>query len=114
MSFDEGIQPLIFDNGSTNFRAGFSGDGTPRIVIPSMIGRPKSKFNMGVGEKDIFIGEEAQSLKEILDISYPVENGYIKNFEDMVKFFNSTPRKIFGIMLSIMNLESIQKNIQFY
>ena len=32
---------IIFDNGSAMIKAGFSGDNKPRVVFPSIVGRPK-------------------------------------------------------------------------
>ena len=36
---EDGVQPIVIDNGSGMMKAGFSGDDAPRAVFPSIIGR---------------------------------------------------------------------------
>ena len=32
---------LVIDNGSHTFKAGFAGDDAPKILFPTIVGRPK-------------------------------------------------------------------------
>jgi actin-related protein len=100
---EEEVQSLVFDNGSGMFKAGFAGDEAPRIVFPTIVGRPKKNVIMGVGEKDVYIGEEAHSLKDILDLNYPIEHGIITNWNNIVnfQFDKNFSRKRFGTTLSV-------------
>ncbi len=38
---DEEAQALVVDNGSGMVKAGYAGDDAPRVVFPSIIGRPR-------------------------------------------------------------------------
>ncbi|KAJ4458473.1 putative Actin 2 [Paratrimastix pyriformis] len=90
-TMSEQPQALVVDNGSGMCKAGFAGDDAPRAVFPSIVGRPKNKPTMmGAGEKDAFIGDEAQQKRGILKLKYPIEHGIILEWDDMLKIWHHT------------------------
>ena len=76
-------QPLVLDLGSRMIKCGFSGNDAPSVIIPNLIGKVTSVNNVMIGfpVKDIYIGEEAMSKRGSLEITQPILNGIVKNFD---------------------------------
>jgi len=80
---------VVVDNGSGMCKAGMAGDDSPRAVFPSIIGAPNHKSIMvGMGEKQIYVGEEAQAKRGVLKLAYPIAHGIIENYDDMEKIWH--------------------------
>ena len=77
-------------------------------MFPSIVGRPilraeeGSLSNIFSGKrnstlKDLMIGAEASESRALLDISYPMENGIIRNWDDMTKLWEYTFKDQLGL-----------------
>ena len=87
----EDQQVCVIDNGSGVVKAGFSGEDAPRAIFPSIVGRPKNiSVLVGLESKDEYLGDEAQQKRGVLKISYPIEHGIVKDWDDMEKIWNHT------------------------
>lgn len=77
---------IVCDNGTGFVKAGFAGANFPAAVFPSMVGRPILRSEEKIGNlalKDIMVGDEAAAARSQLQISYPLDNGVVRSWEDM-------------------------------
>ncbi|RKP35257.1 actin family [Dimargaris cristalligena] len=84
---------LVVDNGTGFAKVGYAGSNFPEHVFPSVVGRPMLRAEEMFSHekvKDINVGDEAAALRAVLQMSYPIENGVIRNWEDMRHVWNYT------------------------
>ena len=77
---------IVCDNGSGYIKLGYGGDNIPRHSVPSILGRPMLRATQKIGDielKDLMIGDEAAPCRTALEITYPLFEGKIKNWDDM-------------------------------
>jgi actin-related protein 2 len=77
---------IVSDNGSGYVKLGYGGDSFPRFVIPSIVGRPMLRASQKIGEfelKELMVGDEASAARSMLEITYPLNEGKISNWDDM-------------------------------
>jgi actin beta/gamma 1 len=83
------VQAVVIDNGSVMSKAGFGGYDAPLAVFPEIVGRLRcSGYSIGMGQKDFYVGGDAQSKRSVLSLNYPIEHGIITNWDDMEKIWH--------------------------
>lgn len=88
---EEQIQAIVIDCGSGFIKAGFAGESQPRVVFPSIVGRPKHQgVRVGMGQKDSYVGVEAQKKRGELTLKHPIEHGIVTNWDDFEKILHHT------------------------
>ncbi|KAG2379316.1 hypothetical protein C9374_007455 [Naegleria lovaniensis] len=87
------VQTVVCDNGTGFVKCGFAGDNFPKATFPAMVGRPLLRAEESIGDvelKDIMVGDECAKLRAALEVSYPLTNGIVTNFEDMIHLWDYT------------------------
>lgn len=70
-------------------KVGYAGSNFPEHVFASIVGRPilrveeKDAGSLATQIKDIMVGDEAEELRNYLQINQPMEHGVVKDFGDM-------------------------------
>lgn len=87
----EASKAIVIDNGSGMIKAGMGGDEKPRAVFSCVVGTPKAEAIIpGAEKKDLYIGDEAQKMRGVLNIHYPVEHGIVTSWDYMKAIWNHT------------------------
>jgi actin-related protein 2 len=85
--------PIVSDNGTGFVKCGFAGTNFPSHIFPSMVGTPQMRYDeefLDIELKDIMVGDEAARYRSMLEIRYPVEQGQVKNWDDMCHIWDYT------------------------
>jgi actin-related protein 2 len=86
-------KPIVCDNGTGFVKTGYSGDNFPSLIFPSMIGKPLMRSEeefKDVELKDVMVGDECAKYRSMLETSYPVDNGIVKDWEGMKHLWDYT------------------------
>ncbi|XP_014236276.1 actin-related protein 2 isoform X2 [Trichogramma pretiosum] len=89
----KGRKVIVCDNGTGFVKCGYAGANFPAHIFPSIVGRPIIRAANKIGDidvKDLMVGEEASKLRSMLEISYPMQNGIVRNWEDMCHVWDYT------------------------
>merc|ERR550525_2341617 len=88
------MPPVICDTGTGMIKAGFAGEQEPSLVIPNLVGRPILRFDAGLCRsqqmRDVVVGEGANNGRATLQLSSPLQNGIVQNWEDMEDVWDHT------------------------
>ena len=90
--------PIIFENGSFHSKIGYGGNFDPEYVIPTVVADFQNKSSLHVLKineeyNNYFIGEQGiNKVKESknYNLSYPIKNRFIDNWDLMEKFWNQS------------------------
>lgn len=89
----KGRKVIVCDNGTGFVKCGYAGANFPAHIFPSIVGRPIIRATNKIGDidvKDLMVGDEASKLRSMLEISYPMQNGIVRNWEDMCHVWDYT------------------------
>ncbi|KAL9479557.1 hypothetical protein ACSS6W_004343 [Trichoderma asperelloides] len=88
------VPPIVLDGGTGFLKVGYAAQNFPEHQYPSIVGRPilrsEERTDNDVVIKDIMCGDDAAAARTMLQISYPMENGIVKNWEDMQHLWDYT------------------------
>ena len=94
-----GRKIVVCDNGTGFVKCGYAGSNFPSHIFPSLVGRPIIRAANRIDDievKDLMVGDEASKLRSMLEVSYPMDNGMVRNWEDMMHVWDYTfgPEKL--------------------
>ncbi|XP_039666299.1 actin-related protein 2-B-like [Perca fluviatilis] len=95
----QGNKVVVCDNGTGFVKCGYAGSNFPEHIFPALVGRPIIRSSAKVGNieiKDLMVGDEASELRSMLEVNYPMENGIVRNWDDMKHLWDYTfgPQKL--------------------
>nr|WOD57879.1 Arp2D2 [Drosophila nikananu] len=100
----QGRNVIVCDNGSGFVKCGYAGGNFPAFVFPSMVGRPIIRAGNRIDDEavkdlhidDVIVGDEASQLRSLLELTYPMDKGVVRNWGDMCHVWDHTfgPRKM--------------------
>ncbi|CAB1344838.1 unnamed protein product, partial [Coregonus sp. 'balchen'] len=89
----QGRKVVVCDNGTGFVKCGYAGSNFPEHIFPALVGRPIIRSTAKVGNieiKDLMVGDEASELRSMLEVNYPMENGIVRNWDDMKHLWDYT------------------------
>ena len=91
---------FICDNGSGFLKLGRPGQNFPECKISSVIGRAMLRYDEivdGIEIKSEMFGDETVKARAMLELKYPIEEGIVKNWDDMEKLWRYAFTRKLGI-----------------
>lgn len=86
-----GQAAIVIDNGGGFIKAGMSSEDAPRSVFPSIVGKPKyDEVLLGMEHKEWLVGDEADAMRGVMKLHYPIEHGIVQNWDQMEKVWSYT------------------------
>lgn len=85
---------VVLDNGSGVLKCGFAGDSFPAGAFSTAVGRPVIRAgarNAAGGKSELkatMVGDETSGKWHQLEMTYPVKNGIVNNYDDMCLLWN--------------------------
>lgn len=69
-----------------------AGDADPKALVPPIVGRPSHKGGvlLLMSQRGDYVGEEVLEKRGVLVMSYPFENGLVKDWDEMTKVWTET------------------------
>ena len=89
----KGRKVVVCDNGTGFVKCGYAGSNFPAHIFPSLVGRPiirAANRAEDIEVKDLMVGDEASKLRSMLEVNYPMENGMVRNWDDMCHVWDYT------------------------
>eukprot|EP01006_Ploeotia_vitrea_P009666 TRINITY_DN23598_c0_g1_i1.p1 TRINITY_DN23598_c0_g1~~TRINITY_DN23598_c0_g1_i1.p1 ORF type:complete len:394 (+),score=29.60 TRINITY_DN23598_c0_g1_i1:29-1210(+) len=82
--------PIALDTGSGITKVGFAGENFPTCVLPTVVGRPLMRggrleelLGEDIDVDDVMVGDECTLARGCLELSHPVRNGIIRDWDDV-------------------------------
>jgi len=83
------IAAVVIDNGSGYIKAGLAGEDAPKTCFPSIVGKSRVQgISIAMDQRDTFVGNEAYEKRGTLNISQPIQNGLIVDWEGAEKIWH--------------------------
>jgi Actin and related proteins len=71
---------VVLDIGTHRSKCGFAGDDAPRSVFETVVGKPRvAGIMIGMDMRDAYVGNEAISMRGLLNMSKPMEDRQVYN-----------------------------------
>lgn len=83
---NQGRKVVVCDNGTGFVKCGLAGSNFPEHIFPAIVGRPIIRSTQKVENqtiKDIMVGDEASEVRQMLELKYPMENGIVRDWDNM-------------------------------
>lgn len=87
--FDNRYDFVAIELGSRFIKVGFSGNDSPKVVFPTIVGIPKVPGIMvGSDQRAYYIGDRADEKRGILNLTNPIVNGVIQDWENLERILS--------------------------
>ncbi|KAJ3019067.1 UNVERIFIED_CONTAM: Arp2/3 complex subunit, actin nucleation center, partial [Siphonaria sp. JEL0065] len=98
---DAALRAFAWMQVETDFvKCGFAGANFPAAIFPAVVGRPILRAEERMGDAklaDVMVGDEAAALRQMLQMTYPMENGIVKDWDNMLHLWDYTFKNKLGI-----------------